>query len=266
MIDLHSHILPELDDGARSPEESLELARIAAADGITTMVATPHAFNGLSHNPDTAEVLDRVAALQDAIEEAIGPCPVILPGNEVHFTHDAVEQARAGRVTTLNRGPYILIEFPSMQVPLLAEDLFAKLLRAGLTPILAHPERNAELQRHPERLAAFIESGVRVQVTAMSVTGKFGSDALRAVETFLRHDLVHMIATDAHRRRGRPPVLSEARDRAAELIGSEAARKLVEDHPRAVIEGHTFEIPDPRSFEAAAHRGGRLARLFGAAR
>lgn len=247
-------------------EESLEMARIAAADGITAMVATPHAFNGLSHNPDTAEVVDRVAALQAAIEEAIGPCPQILPGNEIHFTHDAVEQAGAGRATPLNRGPYVLVELPSMLVPLLAGDLFAKILRAGLTPILAHPERNRELQRHPDRLADFIRSGVRVQVTAMSVTGKFGSDALRAVETFLRHDLVHMIATDAHRTRGRPPVLSEARDRAAELIGAEGARKLVGDHPLAVIEGRAFEIPDPRPFEAAAHRGGRLARLFGAGR
>jgi protein-tyrosine phosphatase len=262
VIDLHSHILPELDDGARSLEESLGMARIAADDGITAIVATPHAFNGLSHNPETTEILDRVAALQ----EAIGPCPRILPGNEVHFTHDAAEQAATGRATTLNRGPYMLIEFPSMQVPLMAQDLFRNIRRAGLTPILAHPERNGELQRHPDRLTAFIRSGVRVQVTAMSVTGRFGADALRAVETFLRHDMVHIIATDAHREKSRPPVLSEARDRTAKLIGAEAARKLVEDHPRAVIEGRDFEIPEPRPFKAAARRGGRLARLFGADR
>lgn len=265
MIDIHSHILPELDDGARSLDEAVEMARIATDDGITTMVATPHAFNGLSQDPETAEVVDRVAALQEAIDEAVGGRLRVIPGNEVHFTHDAAEQAGAGRATTLNRGPYMLVEFPSMQVPLLAADLFAKIRRAGLTPILAHPERNRELQRHPSRLTAFILSGVRVQVTAMSVTGRFGSDARRTVETLLRHDMVHMIATDAHRPRSRPPVLSEARDRAAELVGAEAARKLVDDHPRAVIEGRAFEVPDPRPFEAAA-RGGRLARLFGAGR
>jgi protein-tyrosine phosphatase len=259
VIDIHSHILPELDDGSRSLQESIEMARMAAEDGIRQMVATPHAFNGLSHDPGTDEILRRTGALQ----KAVGPDLEILPGNEVHFTHDAPEQAAAGRATTLNRQPYMLIEFPSIHVPLGAADLFAKVRRAGIVPILAHPERNQEIQRHPLKVAAFIHAGVRIQVTAMSVTGKFGSMALRTVETLLRHNAVHFIATDAHRAKSRPPILSEARDRAAEIIGPEAARKLVEDNPRAVVRGETFDIEPLRRFETAAATGGVLGRWFG---
>ena len=258
MIDIHSHILPSLDDGARSLEEAVEMARTAAGDGITHMVATPHAFNGLSHNPTTDEILRRVDAFQQALGTLIG----ILPGNEVHFSHDTVEMAQACRVTPLNRQNYMLIEFPSIHIPMGAGVLFGKLRNAGIVPILAHPERNLEIQRRPSLVAAFVESGVRIQVTAMSVTGRFGPAAFACVRKLLEHHCVHFIATDAHRARGRPPVLSEARDAAGRIIGPAAARKLVEDNPRAVVEGKALDLPHPVSFPEAARGGSVLSRMF----
>ena len=202
MIDIHSHILPDLDDGARDLAESVEMARIAVEDGIEQMVATPHMFNGLSHNPRPDEVLDRVEALQKEIGDALK----LLPGNEVHIAHDIVEKAAAQEVTPINQKNYMLIEFPSMNVPVGAEGLFYKLLINGIVPILVHPERNAQVQNRPSIVAGFVERGVRIQVTAMSITGEFGSAARRCVETLLNHNCVHFIATDTHRPDRRPPV------------------------------------------------------------
>src|SRR6186713_1997498 len=126
MIDIHSHILPQLDDGARTLEESLEMARLAAEDGIEQMVCTPHMFNGLSNNPEPAEITDRVAALQEAIDAA-GCSLRVLPGNEVHISHEIAEQARTNRVTRLNHQNYMLVEFPSLMVPVGVDELFHRL-------------------------------------------------------------------------------------------------------------------------------------------
>src|SRR5262245_57221395 len=137
--------MPEIDDGARSLEEAVEMARIAAQDGIEYMVSTPHMFNGLSHNPQPSEILARVAALNEAIG---GNGVKILPGNEVHISHDIVEQAKSNRVTKINQLNYMLVEFPQLTVPVGADDLFYQLLLQGVRPILVHPERNGQIQNH----------------------------------------------------------------------------------------------------------------------
>jgi len=173
VIDIHSHIMPEIDDGARSLEEAVEMARIATSDGIEFMVSTPHMFNGLSHNPEPSEILERVAALN----EAIGMGVKILPGNEVHVSHDIVEQAKKNRVTKINQRNYMLVEFPQLAVPFGADDLFYRLLLLGVHPILVHPERNSQIQGRPSIVVPYVERGVFVQVTAMSVTGEFGPAA-----------------------------------------------------------------------------------------
>lgn len=257
MIDIHSHILPDLDDGARDLKESLEMVRIAAEDGIEQMVATPHMFNGLSHNPEPSEIVGRVEALQ----KAIGGSLEILPGNEVHIAHDIVEKASEGKLTKLNQQNYMLIEFPAMNVPVGADELFYKLQINGVIPILVHPERNSQIQNRPSIVASFVERGVRIQVTAMSVTGEFGGAAQKCVETLLRHNCVHFIATDTHRSNRRPPVLSRGRDAAAAIIGDEAATKLVRDNPRCVVAGEPLVVEPPTSFAKPPKRSA-LSRLF----
>ena len=146
VIDIHSHIMPEIDDGARSVEEALEMAQIAVEDGIEYMVSTPHMFNGLSHNPEPFEILERVAALNEAVGN-IGL--TILPGNEVHVSHEIAEQAKNNRVTKINQRNYMLVEFPQLTVPLGADQLFYKLVLEGVRPILVHPERNSQIQSRP---------------------------------------------------------------------------------------------------------------------
>ncbi len=240
--------MPEIDDGARSMEEALEMARIAAEDGIEQMVSTPHMFNGLSNNPEQPEILESVAELN----EAIGGGLKILPGNEVHVSHEIAEQAKNNRVTKINQRNYMLVEFPQLTVPVGADELFYKLLLQGVRPILVHPERNGQIQTRPSIVETFVERGVFIQVTAMSVTGEFGPAARACVEALLRHNCVHFLATDTHRPNRRPPILSKGRDAAAAIIGAGRARALVEDNPRTAIDGEALQAPPPIPFGSAA--------------
>ena len=261
MIDIHSHILPDIDDGSKTLDDSLEMARIAFEDGITHMCCTPHMFNGLSENPDPSEILERVSALQ----EAIGVDGLtVLPGNEVHISHEIAEQAKTNRVTKLNRQNYMLVEFPTLTVPIGADELFYKLLLQGVHPILVHPERNSQLQSRPALVADFVQRGVLVQVTAMSVTGEFGPAAQACAVSLLRHNCVHFLATDTHRPGRRPPILSRGRDAAAAIIGADNALKLVEDNPRAAINGQSLAVAPPIPYGAANPSGGPsfFSRLF----
>ena len=261
MIDIHSHILPQLDDGARTLEESLEMARLAAEDGIQQMVCTPHMFNGLSGNPEPAEILDRVGALQEAIgREGLR----LLPGNEVHFTHELVGNACSGRVTKLNRLNYMLVEFPAHSVPPGAGALFQELQANGVRPILVHPERNVQIQTRRSIVADLVLQGVYVQITAMSITGEFGTAARNCAESLLRHNCVHFIATDTHRAERRPPVLSRGREAAAEIVGASIARKLVYDNPLAVVTGGEIKSDPPTSYSLPSQgKTSFFGRLFG---
>jgi protein-tyrosine phosphatase len=260
MIDIHSHIMPEIDDGARSREEAVKMAEIAAADGIEMMVSTPHMFNGLSHNPLPKEIQNRVKALQDAV----GSTLKIIPGNEVHISHEIAEQARNQRVTRINDRNYMLVEFPQLTVPLRVEDLFYKLQLQSIYPILVHPERNAQIQSRPSIVAGFVERGVLIQVTAMSVTGEFGPVPKQCSEILLRHNCVHFLATDAHRPDRRPPILSKGRDAAARVIGPERAHKLVHENPLAVVNGEPIDVEPPIPFAppSGPNKTSFLGRFF----
>jgi protein-tyrosine phosphatase len=261
MIDIHSHILPQIDDGARSLEEALEMARLAAEDGIQQMVCTPHMFNGLSGNPTPTEVVDRVSALQEAIgKEGLR----LLPGNEVHFTHEILDKVRANDVTKVNQLNYMLVEFPALSVPAGAGEMFQQLLTNGVRPILVHPERNAQLQMRRSMVVDLVQQGVYVQVTAMSLTGEFGTAARNCAESLLRHNCVHFVATDTHRAERRPPILSRGRDAAAEIVGKAGARKLVYDNPLAVVTGGEIKSDPPTPYSLPARgKSSFFGKLFG---
>jgi len=261
MIDIHSHIMPEIDDGARTVEEAVKMAEIAAGDGIEMMVSTPHMFNGLSHNPFPDEIAERIKALQ----QAFGSTLKILPGNEVHISHEIADQAKSHRVTPINNRNYMLVEFPQLTVPLGVDDLFYKLQLQSIYPILVHPERNAQIQGRPSIVAGLVERGVLIQVTAMSMTGEFGPIPKQCAEILLKHNCVHFLATDTHRPERRPPILSKGRDAAAKIIGAEGARKLVYDNPLAVVNGEPVEIDPPISFNGSqkGEKQSLFSRFFG---
>ena len=245
MIDLHCHILPDLDDGPESIEESLVMARRAFSDGIRTIVATPHTLNGtyLNTPSKTLQYVDNLNLALSQNEASL----TILPGADVHICPGMAEKVLKGEAFTINgTGRYVLVEFPYQTIPDGSQDELFKLKVNGITPIITHPERNFELLGNMELIYSFIETGSLIQVTAMSVTGDFGHEAMEYSHKLLELRLVHIIATDAHSADRRPPVLSEAVEVAATVLKSEhEAMEMVEDRPRAIINGESVDVPTP---------------------
>ena len=159
---------------------------------------------------------------------------------------------------------YLLVEFPALTVPTRAAEMFEELLAIGVRPILVHPERNAQIQTRRSMVTDFIQQGVYVQITAMSLTGEFGSAARNCAESLLRHNSVHFLATDTHRAERRPPVLSRGRDAAAEILGLDKARKLVFDNPLAVVTGAEITADAPIPYNVPAQtKTSFFGKLFG---
>jgi protein-tyrosine phosphatase len=255
MIDLHSHILAGLDDGARTMEDSLRMCLIGFQDGIRTIVATPHTLSSFYRN-DREGILDKVQDLNAALvrsghqilDDKTGEFQSgirVLPGADVHLGADILQQIDAGQVLTVaDRGTFLLLEFPFNAVPPGTEEILFQLMARGITPIISHPERNLEIGRNPRRYGEMIRLGCLGQVTAMSLTGGFGPVVQRLSEVLLKRRLVHLIASDAHSPNKRPPILSSGVQSAARIIGKKAAWKMVTDYPRAVLEGRRMDIPE----------------------
>ena len=242
MIDIHHHCLPDVDDGPRSWAEAELMCRAAHEEGIEAIVATPHVLRGRWRQVGRAEIEERVAELR----ERIGGAPAVHLGSEAFFTHDLSEALKRGAIIPLAGSRYVLVELAADNVPPHVErPLFAMQLD-GWTPVIAHPERNIVLQKHPEILAALVESGVKVQVTAASFTGGFGRAAQASAEAFLEQRLVHFVATDAHNAVKRPPRVQAATTRLERLGGAALARALTVDNPLAVVENRPLpHDPDP---------------------
>jgi protein-tyrosine phosphatase len=264
MIDLHNHILPGLDDGARTSEESMQMCRISYRDGVRTIVATPHTLG--SYENDRSAIVSKVRELNEAIAECglqNAECGVekdsnsairipnsefrILPGADVHLCERTLLHFDQGRLTTINDGGrFLLIEFPSQGIPHRAEEVLFQLMARGIIPVITHPERNLGIGQNPKRYYEMIRAGCLGQVTAMSVTGEFGPKVRKVAEQLLTNRLVHFIASDAHSANGRPPVLSSAVRVVERLLGEEEARRMVTEYPQAVLEGIRPQVPEPK--------------------
>ena len=252
MIDLHCHVLPGLDDGSRSAEESLAMARLALQDGIRTIVATPHALDGV-YNVPLAEITEGVAAFQELLS-AKGLELKICVGADVHLSPGMADQIKRGALGTINdTGRYFLLELPPQTIPSgIKEEIFG-LKMAGITPIITHPERHPAIMRDMNLLYDFIAMGALSQITAMSLTGEFGGGVQRCSQELLKHRLVHVMASDAHSADSRPPLLSRAVNEAAELTGSDSlAASLVNHLPAKILAGEPVEIPEPMRVRRSA--------------
>lgn len=243
MIDLHCHILPGLDDGPESLDESLAMCRAAVADGVRCIVATPHYKPG-SYAFAVSAIRKAADELAAAVQN-IGLDLTILPGAEVTVSPEMSTQLRPGGELTLNHRCYFLAEFSPLSVPAGWDDFLAGFIDKGLVPIIAHPERNAWFMQHPDALAAAVYRGIKLQITAMSLGGGFGAAARDMSIALLRQNLVHVLASDAHSAAFRPPKLSDGLRLAADLLGRERAEALVNDNPKAVIEGRPFVQLEP---------------------
>jgi protein-tyrosine phosphatase len=235
MIDLHSHILPNLDHGAHDWAEALEMCRLAVADGITIMAATPHVSEVFPNT--SAGILSGVDELRERLADAAIPLEIVAGGDY----HIDPSLGPDDVLTLNNNGRYFLLEFPYQVMPPNSDIFVERLAKKGLTPIVTHPERIFSLHGSEDRLAPLIDRGALVQVTAGSLTGDFGPDCLRSAARMLKKGWVHILATDAHWVDERPPLLSAGRQAAVRFVGEEGARRLVIDNPRAVIEGRDLE-------------------------
>jgi protein-tyrosine phosphatase len=259
MIDLHTHILPAVDDGVKTDEEAVAFARVAVADGIRTVVATPHCKEGFFEN-GRSDVLGAVERLR-GILAAEGVGLELLPGAEVHICPDLVQRVRDGRAPTLaDNGKTLLLELSLSQYPVDLENLIFQLKLAGIEPLMAHPERIRYFQDDVRRYESVVALGAYGQITTGSVDGQFGSEIEEFSEELLRKGLVHVLASDAHNVRSRKPVLSTARDVLVPLVGAMRARAMVEAIPAALLAGRTPEVPPVE--RPAGRRGSFVSRWF----
>jgi protein-tyrosine phosphatase len=251
MVDIHCHILPETDDGAVSLEESVAMCRAAAADGIKTIVATPHMFDGVHRTPDRETIRRKIALVM----QACGGCVNIVPGGEVRYSYEIFQEADdPGTRIRLNGTSYMLLEFPFHSVPPNIEMTIFQILNAGITPVIAHPERNKRLQEKPEILANLIERGAFAQLDAGSLNKSFGPEAYTAAKRIIAARLGHFIATDAHHQDRRRPLLSQAVAMAADWGGEEYARAMVETNPEALVNDRAIPYQPDADIEALLGR------------
>jgi len=236
MIDIHSHILPGVDDGAKDMKTALEMAQIAVEDGIEKMIATPHLFRGHYSAGGFEQIEKARKEFKKALKENNIPLE-ILPGAEVHISHNLIEEIRAHRTSlVLNQSRYMFIEFPSDHVFSGVKDLIFELMTESIVPVIAHPERNSVFRRSPNFLCELLEMGALSQVNQGSFNGIYGSRAQDAVFHFLELGYVHFLATDCHNTWVILPKLSGALRKVEEVIGPENARALVWDNPLCVVE------------------------------
>lgn len=238
MIDIHSHILPGVDDGARTLEESVGMLRAAADAGTTDIVATPHANLQFKFDPELNQVL------ADALNYEIGDRIRVHLGCDFHLTFDNLQALMVQpALFTINRGPYLMVEFSDLIIFQNTGEIFRGLLDAGIVPVITHPERNTLLQQRLTELRAWAEMGCLLQVTTQSLQGVWGSRARKFSETLMSENLVHFFASDGHDPVQRPARMDEAFELVKQDWGAARATRLFVENPRAVIERVALPAP-----------------------
>ena len=235
MLDLHTHILPGIDDGPSAMNESVEMARLAYDDGTRTLVATPH-----NRDVNERSSISNVTELANKFREELRVQPLdlkVLLGMENHLEMDTPEQVKNGLSIPIEGTDYILIELPFEFYPFYAEEVLFRLQIMGLHPIIVHPERTLYIQDNPAILDNLVQKGSLAQITAGSITGAFGKESQKSSVELLRKNLVHIISSDCHTAYGaRIPIISEGVVAAAKVIGNEAALNLVHGIPTAIVQ------------------------------
>src|SRR5271165_2180617 len=235
MVDIHCHILPAIDDGSESWDMTAAMCHMAAMDGITHIVATPHCNGEFDY--DREHFTDMLATLSEVADGRL----TFSIGCDFHFSPNNVEDALTNpQRYAIGDSQYLLVEFEHHGIPANADNQLLAVISRGMVPIVTHPERNAYLMKHPQTVLRFVELGCLSQVTANAFTGFWGPKSRKTAEWLLHRHAVHVVASDAHDLELRPPVLSEARDRIAALAGEEIAEALVTHNPYAIVAGRSL--------------------------
>lgn len=258
MVDIHCHLLPGLDDGPDSLDEALQMAEMAIADGITHVVATPHANDEYRFAPDL------VRQRRDEIQERVGDRLQLGTGCDFHLSFENLQDAQQNPSKyTINQKNYLLVEFADFAIPPNIDETLHRLQLARLSPIITHPERNGLIRAQPERLRRWIRQGCYVQVTAQSLLGRFGRGTQRIVEGWLEESRIHFFASDAHNLESRPLRLRQAFDIVAKRRGEPVARALFQDNPLAAFEGRPLPyVPEPPENDTSQPRFRRRKRFL----
>ena len=239
MVDIHSHILPGLDDGAKTLEESVEMLKMAAAAGTTDIVATPHANSEFAFQPDLIQ--QKLAELTAAVGDSIR----IYTGCDFHLQYENIQDALEHPTKyTINHKNYLLVEFSDLIIFNTTGDIFYQLRNAGMVPVVTHPERNWLLQKRFEAISEWVAEGACLQITGQSFLGRFGRSAKEYAEKLMKAGLVHFIASDAHGARDRTPELRLAFDYVVNKYGRARAEQLFVSNPRAAVEGEPLPSPE----------------------
>jgi|SRR5579871_611306 len=232
MVDIHCHILPNLDDGAPSPEIACGMAEMAIKDGVTRIICTPHASPEYKFNP--ALVRER----RDELQSKFGGRIEFATGCDFHLSYENLQDIRREpHRYTLNQKNYLLVEFADFSIPPSIEQSLHEMQLAGLRPIVTHPERNPLIRSQPERLLQWVRQGCYVQITAQSLHGKFGRAAQEMAEKWMGENIVHFLASDAHNVTSRPLRLKETFEYVAKTWGENIAQALLVENPGAVYDG-----------------------------
>jgi protein-tyrosine phosphatase len=239
LVDIHSHVLFGMDDGAETLEDSIALVEMAARAGTTDLVGTPHASPQYRFEPEVVqERLHQVEAATDGTVRLYSGC-------DFHLSYDNIEDAlKNPRKYTINHDRYLLVEFSDLLIFRNTQEIFARLQDGGMIPIVTHPERNRLLRQRLDDLAAWCDAGAYVQVTGQSLLGGFGNSAYEFSRTLLKHGLVHFIASDGHDVERRPPTMDAAFAWLESNYGRAAAETLCIVNPRAALTGGAVSVPE----------------------
>jgi protein-tyrosine phosphatase len=228
-----------VDDGPKTLEQSIEMLRLAAESGTTDIVASPHANNEFKFEPDV--VAGKIEELRQAVNGAIR----IHSGCDFHLSFDNIQDSLQNPSKyTINHKNYVLVEFSDLLIPKTTDDVFYQMQSAGMIPIITHPERNMLLQKRLDSLEAWVESGCLLQVTAQSFLGRFGKQAKGFADRLLHKGLVHIVASDAHDAKYRPPSLKQAYEYVSKACGERRADMVFVKNPTAALTGAALDIDD----------------------
>lgn len=243
MIDLHSHILPGLDDGSREPEESLHMAHMAVQSGVTAMIATPHCVDG-----GASSVLAAIELLRSALRQARIPL-LLYPGMEIFGTRDTARLLREGRLLTLNNSRYPLIEFDFVSDGEEETQILESILLAGFIPVVAHPERYVYVQQDPQLINRWASMGCLFQINKGSLLGRFGEDSRQVSLALVDRGFATIVASDAHSARMRTPWMYEVWDMLGKEFSPIAAEVLLRDNPWLILKNEKISSAEPEWFQ-----------------
>ena len=258
MIDIHCHILPEVDDGSRSLNESIEMAMIAKEQGITKIVNTSHYHPDFRYKKGE-ELLKELEDFNNVLKENMIDIEVVI-GNEIYYTKDLIKEIDELDFYTLNNSRYILIELPPTNFPKDLCNIVYELIEKNYIPVFAHVERYREVQENPELIYEVINAGAIIQVNSHSILGKSGKELQKVCNTLLNRNMVHVVGTDAHSSKRRTPIFLDAYKYVSEKYSKEMADDLFIKNNNAIINNEALNLPKP--YKEEQKKKGFLKKLF----